>query len=190
MFKLSTAFIVSGCVVLVCGAARADIAAKNYVDDAVQVGATATNGGETPSVDAGKIVVVGNDGKITKGTTLGTLATASSVTSSDITDGTITNADISGTAAIADSKISATGSVASGNTGLVTGGVVYTEVRPAATNAAASGTGYLGAPASTTAAENIAALDTALKAIHPNTGEVKVPIGSATSSTLGNIWIE
>jgi hypothetical protein len=36
---------------------------------------------------------------------LGTLATASSVTSSDIADGTITDADISGTAAIADTKL-------------------------------------------------------------------------------------
>ena len=51
--------------------------------------------------------VTQTDGKIsvTKGTTLGSLATKNSVASSDITDKTIVNADISDNAAIAQSKI-------------------------------------------------------------------------------------
>ena len=47
------------------------------------------------------------------------------------TAGTIVNADVAANAAIDDSKINATGSVASGNTGLVTGGDVYTAVQGA-----------------------------------------------------------
>ena len=80
-------------------------------------------------------------------------------------------------------------SVASGNTKPVTSGAVYTEVRPAQTNGT-NQTGYLGAPASTTTAANLTALDGALSTIHPNSGEVKIPSGSATSSTLASIWVE
>ena len=108
----------------------------------------------------------------------------------DVTTGKIVNSEVADNAAIADSKISATGSIASSNTGLVTGGTVYTEGRPAATDASASGSGYLGAPASTSVATNLTALDTALKAIHPRTGEVKIPSGSSTSSTLSAVWIQ
>ena len=83
--------------------------------------------------------------------------------------------------------ISTFGSVASGNAALLKGGTVYTEVRPAQTS---NGTGYLGAPASTSAATNLTNLDTALKTIHPKTGEVKIPSGSETSSTFASIWVE
>ncbi|MBP5363899.1 MAG: hypothetical protein J6Y49_00925 [Alphaproteobacteria bacterium] len=79
------------------------------------------------------------------------------------------------------------GSVADGNTGLINGDKVYDEVRAAQTS---NGTGYLGAPASTTTATNLTNLDTAIKTIHPNTGEVKIPSGSETSSTLASIWVE
>ena len=46
---------------------------------------------------------------------LGSLATASTITTSEITDGTIVNADISASAAIALSKLSTTGSPSSAN---------------------------------------------------------------------------
>ena len=39
-------------------------------------------------------------------------------------------------------------------------------------------------------ATNLTNLDTALKAIHPNTGQVKIPSGSETSSTMASIWVE
>ena len=89
-------------------------------------------------------------------------------------------------------EISQFGTVANNTTAgqggsLVKGQTVYTEVRPAQTS---NGTGYLGAPASTTTATNLTNLDTALKTIHPNTGEVKIPSGSETSSTLASIWVE
>ena len=79
------------------------------------------------------------------------------------------------------------GAVASGNTGIVTGGTVYTEVRPSATNTQEQGYGYLQNQAVKT---NLTALDTALKTIHPNTGEVKIPSGSEKATSYASIWIE
>jgi hypothetical protein len=73
---------------------------------------------------------------------------------------------------------------------LLKGGTVYTEVRPAQTNGT-NGTGYLGAPASTTAAANLTALDTAIKEIHPKDKSVKIPSGSETASNgFASIWVE
>ena len=78
MRKTGNIFIVSIIAMLAVASARADVASKAYVDASVQVGAAATNGGETPSADAGKIVVVGDDGKIAKGGDLATVATSGS----------------------------------------------------------------------------------------------------------------
>ena len=83
--------------------------------------------------------------------------------------------------------VNKSGSVASGNTGIVTGGTVYTEVRPSATNTQEQGSGYLQNQA---VKSNLTALDTALKSIHPNTGEVKIPSGCEKATSYASIWIE
>jgi hypothetical protein len=58
---------------------------------------------------------------VTKGTTLGSLATKSAVASGDITDGTIVNADISDNAAIDQSKISGLSTSLSGKVNVAQG---------------------------------------------------------------------
>ena len=124
------------------------------------------------------------------GTTTGNVVTSISASNGVVTINKekekITNTDVATNAAIADSKIARTGTIASGNANIPTGGTVYTEVRPSATNNTTS-KGYLTAAS---AATNLTNLDTAIKTIHPNTGEVKIPSGSETSTTMASIWVE
>ena len=113
---------------------------------------------------------------------------------------------VTGTAPIAVSRNDSTGvytvsanagavvdnttATAGGGGALIKGQTVYNEVRPAQTNGT-DGTGYLGAPASTTAAANLTALDTAIKEIHPKDKSVKIPSGSETASNgFASIWVE
>ena len=87
---------------------------------------TTTVNGKQATLTTSNVTTTGNgnvvtavtaaDGKVTvtKGTSLGSLATKSAIATGDITDGTITNADISSSAAIDQGKISGLTSALSG----------------------------------------------------------------------------
>ena len=85
--------------------------------------ATLTTSNVTTSGNGNVVTAVtAADGKVTvtKGTSLGSLATKSTIATGDITDGTITNADISSSAAIDQGKISGLTSALSGKQATLT----------------------------------------------------------------------